>query len=175
MDAPNLTLKQKAVRELKEYLGISFYLWMVLTVLLLYKTVILAEQDISFVAHGLAILNALALAKVMLVAQQLHMADRFKDEPLIYPTLFKSAAFALLLGCFKILEDTLIGWYHGHTFSETIVGIGGGSLKGILTLILVLAVFLVPFFGIAEMRKVFGEDKLEKLFFTSRHAAGGPS
>jgi hypothetical protein len=175
MDTPNRSLKQKAIQELKEYLTISFYLWLVFAVLIFYKSVILAEHHISFVAHGLALLNALALGKVMLVAQQLHFADRFKDEPLICPTLFKSAPFAVILGCFKILEDTLIGWYHGSSFSESIVGIGGGTLKGILSLVLLLAVLLIPFFGITELGKVFGEDKLATLFFTSRHTIGGSS
>jgi hypothetical protein len=172
MDAPNRTLKQKAAHELKEYLAISFYLWLVFAVLLFYKSVILAEQNISFVAHGLALLNALALAKVMLIAQQLHLAERFKEKPLIYPTLFKSAVFAVVLGCFKILEDTLIGWYHGSSFRESVVGIGGGTLKGILSLMLLLAVLLIPFFGISELRRVLGEGKLADLFFTSRHSIG---
>ena len=173
MSAPNRTLKQKAYGELKEYLTISAYLWVVLASLVLYKSVVLSEHQIPFAAHGLALLNALALGKVMLVAQELHFADRFKEAPLIYPTLFKSAAFAIVLGCFKILEETLIGLYHGRSFNESIAGIGGGTAYGILSLMLILFVLLIPFFGIAELRAVFGEDKMRKLFFTSRHSADG--
>jgi hypothetical protein len=119
------------------------YLWLVFAMLLFYKSFILAEHDISFVPNGLA------LSKVMLVAQRCHFADRFKEKPaLIYVTLFKSAAFAVLLGCFKIVEDALVGWYHGHSFSESMVGIGGGARKGILFQMLLLAILLIPFFGI---------------------------
>ena len=71
----------------------------------MYKSVILAEQHIAFVYHGFAIVNALALGKVMLVAKDLHLGERFDDAPLIYPTLIKSAPFAVVLACFKILED----------------------------------------------------------------------
>src|ERR1700757_5219553 len=109
MSAPNRTLKQKVYGGFKEYLVISFYLWVVLASLVLYKSVILAQHQIPFAANGLALLNALALGKVMLVARELHFADYFKEAPLIYPTLFKSAAFAIVLGCFKIIEETLIG------------------------------------------------------------------
>jgi hypothetical protein len=112
-------------------------------------------------------------AKVMLVARKLHLADQFKEAPLIYPTLCKSAAFAIVLGCFNILEEAVIGLYHGRSFTQSISAIGGGTLKGILTLMALLAVLLIPFFGFTELRRVLGEGKLEKLFFTSRHVTGG--
>jgi hypothetical protein len=169
MSDSNLTLKQKAYHEMKEFFVIACYLWLVFALLVLYKSVILTENHIPFAAHGLALLNALALAKVMLVAQELHLADQFKGAPLIYPTLFKSAAFAIILGVFKILEEWAVGWYHGKSFSESMTSIGGGTLKGILSLILLLAVLLIPFFGFTELRQIFGEDKLLKLFLTPRH------
>jgi len=53
--------------------------------------------------------NALALAKVMLVAQELHLGDQFRDAPLIYPTLLKSFVFTIVLACFKIVEDGAMG------------------------------------------------------------------
>ena len=111
----------------------------------------------------------------MLVAQELHLADQFKGAPLIYPTLFKSAAFAIILGFFKLLEEWAVGWYLGKSFSESMTSIGGGTLMGILSLILLLAVLLIPFFGFTELCRVFGEDKLVKVFFTSRHFAGSSS
>jgi hypothetical protein len=175
MNDSNLTLKQKTYHEMKEFFVIAWYLWLVFALLILYKSVILSENHIPFAAHGLALLNALALAKVMLVAQELHLADQFKGAPLIYPTLFKSAVFAIVLGFFKILEEWAVGWYHGKSFSESVTSIGGGTLMGILSLILLLAVLLIPFFGFTELRRVFGEDKLVKLFFTSRDLVGSSS
>jgi hypothetical protein len=113
---------------------------------LTYKSVILAQHHIALASHGFALLDALALAKIMLVAQKLHLADQFKEAPLIYPTLCKSAAFAVVLGCFKILEEAVIGLYHGRSFNQSISAIGGGTLKGILSLVALLAVLLIPFF-----------------------------
>ena len=173
MKSPNRTLKQKAYHGMKEYLAISCYLWVVFGLLVLHTSVILGEHRIPFVAHGLALINALALAKVLLVARELHFADHSKEAPLVYPTLFKSAAFAILLGCFKILKEALVGLYHGQPFSDSINAIGGGTLKGILSMMALLAVLLIPFFGFTELRRVFGEDKLKELFFTSGHPSGG--
>jgi hypothetical protein len=166
---PNRTLKQKAYQGLKEYLAISLYLWLVLGLFVLYQSVILAEEHIPFVAHGLALINALALGKILLLAQDLHFAERFNDKPLIYPTIFKSVAFAGVLGIFKIIEDTVIGLLHGRPVMESIAGVGGGTIKGILSMIAILAVLLVPFFGFTELRGVIGLDKLRALFFTSRN------
>jgi hypothetical protein len=163
------TLKQKAYKELKEFLAISAYLWLVFALFVVYKSVICSEPGTPLVAHGLALINALALGKIMLIAQSLHFADRYKNEPLIYPTLYKSVAFAIILGCFKVLEETLIGLYHGHSFEESLAGIGGGTLNGILCMIAILAVLLIPFFGFTELRRVLDVGKLESLFFTSRH------
>jgi hypothetical protein len=118
MGAKSQKLKQRAYHEMKEYLAISLYLWMVFGLLIVYKSVVLAEHHIDFALHGLALINALALAKVMLVATKLHFADRFKDAPLIYPTLLKSAAFSVLLACFKILEEAAVGLYRGKSFHE---------------------------------------------------------
>jgi hypothetical protein len=168
MNEPTRTLMQKAYQAFKEFLVIAIYLWLVFAVLLLYKSVILGE-NIGFVAHGIALFNALALAKVMLIAKELRFAEQFRDRPLIYPTIFKSICFALILGCFKVLEEASVGWYHGRSFTDSVVGIGGGTIKGILSLILVLAVLLIPFFGYTELSNVFGEGKLRTLFFHSRH------
>ncbi len=171
MDTPKRTLKQKAYEGLKEYLAISLYLWLVLGLFVLYQSVISAEDGIPFVAHGLALINALALGKVLLIARDLHFAERYKDEPLIYPTIFKSVCFAGVLGIFKLIEETVIGLIHGRPMMESIAGVGGGTIKGILTMIAILAVLLVPFFGFTELRGVIGTDKLRALFFASRHPA----
>ena len=169
------TLKQKAVHEAGEYLVISLYLFVVFSLFVLYKSVILAEYHIDFALHGFALINALALAKVMLVAQELHLADQFRDAPLIYPTLLKSLVFTIVLACLKIAEDAAIGRFHGKSFHESLSDLGGGSWKGILILTVLLFFVLIPFFGFTELRRAFGEDRLVGAFFRSRHLLNLPT
>jgi hypothetical protein len=130
---------------------------------------ILAEKHIDYTLHGLALINALALAKVMLVAQDQHLADRFHDAPLIYSTLVKSFVFTVVLACFKIAEDFVLGRIHGRSFQESISYLGGGTGKGILTLAAVVLVMLIPFLGVTELRRVFGADLLFGVFFRPRY------
>ena len=161
-------LKQKAYFELKEFFIIVLYLWVVLALFLSYKSVILNEQHISFVAKGFALINALVLGKVMLIAKALHLGDRFNHWPLIYPTLIKSALFSIVLAIFKVLEAAAVSLYYRKSFEETIADFGGGTLKGILTLTVLMFVVLIPFFGFTELRRVLGAGKLERVFFGPR-------
>jgi len=168
------TLKHRAYHEVKECLVIALYLWVIFGLLTVHKAVILSEHHIEFAAHGIALFNALALSKVMLVARKLRLADQFKDAPLIYPTLLKSAAFTVVLACFKILEEAALGMYRGKTFQGSIAEIGGGTWKGILTLTVLVCVLLIPFFGFTELARVFGPFKLEQVFFRPRHLLNLP-
>jgi hypothetical protein len=174
MNDAKRTVKQKAFEGMIEYLFISFYLAVVFSLFTVYKVVILAEHNIDFAPHGFAILNALALAKIMLVAQELHFAEQLRDAPLIYPTLLKSFAFSILLACFKIAEHTAVGMFHGKSFYAAIASGAEGSWTATATITALLFVVLVPFFGYTELRRVFGKDRLEGAFFRPRHLLNLP-
>jgi hypothetical protein len=170
VNASSETLKRKAYREMKEFLLITLYLWVIFSLFNLYKSVTLAEQHITLSSHSFALINALALAKVVLVAKALHLGDWADNAPLIYPTLLKSALFTIVLACFKILEDAGLGLYHGKSFQQSVADLGGGTLNGILSLSLIMFVILIPFFVVTELQGVLGEGKLAQTFFRSRSA-----
>jgi hypothetical protein len=172
MNAPKPTLKQKTPQGLKNYLILACYLWVVFALFVLYSSVILSEHRIPFAPHGFALVNALVLAKVILVVQEF-VGEWLNELPLIYTTVFKSVAFAVLLGCLKIIEETLRGMYRGLSYSESIlVAIGGGTLAGALVFMAILAVVLIPFFAFTELGSVLGEEKLRTLLFTPRPTSG---
>jgi hypothetical protein len=159
------TLQHRAYQQMKEFLAMALYLWVVFGLFIVHKSVVLAEHHIDFAYHGLALINALALAKVMLVAKDLHLGERFNEAPLIYPTVLKSALFTIVLTCFKILEDTIIGLYRGQSFHQSIEELGGGTWKAVVTLTVLLFVVLIPFIGFGELQRVLGKEKLEQNFF----------
>jgi hypothetical protein len=154
---------------------IAFYLWVVFALLEVHKSMILGEHHINFAAHGFALVNALALAKVVLVGRRLRVADNLlSDAPLIYPTLLKSAIFTLLLACVKFLEDEAVGLYRGESFNQSLADVGGGSWKPILSLAAIMFVVLIPFFGYTELQKVLGEGTLKRIFFYRRQTLNPP-
>src|SRR6516165_11934586 len=171
MDTSHKTLKQKAYHELKEFFGIALYLWVILALFQFYRSLLLEEEHISVVAHQwFAVINALALGKVLLIAKALHLGEWADDWPLIYPTLLKSALFTIVLACFKILEDAGLGMYRGKSFQQSIADLGGGTLNGILCVSLIMFVMLIPFFVLTELQGVLGEGKLIQLFFRPRRS-----
>jgi hypothetical protein len=167
-------LKQKIAHEMREYLIISLYLFVVFSLLVLHKSMILAQHHIDYSLHGFALINALALAKFMLTAQDLGFGDWFGDAPLIYPTVMKSLMFTAALACVKIVEDFLVGKLHGKSFQESVANFGGGTWKGMVTLSALVCVMLIPFFGFTELRRVFGPDRLFGVFFQPRHTLNLP-
>jgi hypothetical protein len=161
-------VKQRVYSAMKEFLVVTIYLWVVLGLFAIYRSVIRAEDHVSLADKSFALINALVLAKVMVIAKEFHFGEGFDDSPLIYPTLAKSASFSLLLACFKIIEESAIGLYHGKTFQQSMAVLGGGTWQGLVYLTLLLFVMLIPFFGFTELQKLLGEGKLVKLFFRSR-------
>jgi hypothetical protein len=71
------------------------------------------------------------LAKVMLTGEIFHLGDNLKHKPLIYPIVFKSAVFSILLISFYIIEEVLMGLWDGKSVAESIPAIAGGGLKGV--------------------------------------------
>jgi hypothetical protein len=160
-------VKQKALTEGRKLLWIFLYLWVLLGLFAVHKSVVLNEQNLFF-HQGFAVINAFLLAKVMFTAEMFHVADNLKDKPLIYPIVFKSTAFSILLIGFYIIEEMIMGKWHGKTFSDSIPVIGGGSLEGILVVGIIVFVVLMPFFALREFGRVIGDDKLYELFFVRR-------
>ncbi|MGH6858491.1 MAG: hypothetical protein ACRECP_12870 [Methylocella sp.] len=159
-----LRLKTGAFDETRKLFGIFIYLWVLLSLFSFHKALVLREESLIY-HQGFAIINALALAKVILVAEFFHVGDRLKNRPLIYPIMFKSAVFAVILICFHIIEETFIGVLHGKTLFQSIPDIGGGTLQGILMVGIIMFVVLMPFFAFRELEGAIGAEQLRFLLF----------
>lgn len=162
------TLKTKAVHELKEYLVVSFYLWIFLAMFVEFKSLTLAREHIDFVAHGVALINALVLGKFLLIARAFNLGKQAENAPLIYPTLLKSAILAVIVVILKIIEDMIVGHFHGKSAAESIADLGGGSGKAMFIMTVMLFVVLVPLTAFGELGRVVGEEKLHALFLRPR-------
>ena len=159
-------LKQRVFDEVVKFLAIAFYLWVVFGVFALHEWVVSAKDHIDYHFYGFAFMNALILGKVMLVAEDLHFADWFKDRPLVYPILYKAVAFSILFLVFDVVEEVLVGVFKGKTIAQSIPSIGGGTLSGVFFVGIILAVALSPFFAFREIGRVVGERELHSLMFT---------
>src|SRR5215471_10389489 len=158
-------LKARAISTGKKTLIIMLYLWAVLAVLNLHKTVVLQQQHIDYNGLGVAIINAVVLVKVMLVADDLKVGTRFRDKSLIYHTLYASFWFAVVLVGFHIIEGAVMALLHSKPLSESLADLGAGDLRGVLSIGAIAFVRLIPFFLFREIGHVVGEDQLWGLVF----------
>ena len=73
--------KQRGLSEIRKLFWIFLYLWVLLCLFSVHKSLVLNEQHVFF--HlGFAAINALLLAKVMLTGEIFHLADNLKHKPL---------------------------------------------------------------------------------------------
>jgi len=162
-----LTLTQRALEELKAFAGMFAYLWVVFTVFLVHEWIVLSDNHVGFTFYGLATINALALGKIMLVAEHFRFADQLKRKPLIYPIVYKTVAFTTLLLVIYVLEMMLVGWIGGHGFFVSMPALGG-SLVGTVALWLIFCVALLPFFAFKEFERAVGAEMIWKLLLGTK-------
>ncbi|HYJ59292.1 MAG TPA: DUF4339 domain-containing protein [Methyloceanibacter sp.] len=172
---PKPSLKEKLYDELRKFLMMFSYLWLVFSVFLIHEWMVLASHQVSFRFYGLALVNALVLAKIMLIAEELKFADRFKDKPLVYPIAFKSIAFSVLLVAAYIAEEIAVGMFHGKSAAQSFPQIGGGGSMGVVAFGVILCAALVPFFGFREIARAIGEAKFRALMLGDARERRGPA
>jgi hypothetical protein len=104
-------------------------------------------------------------SKVILIADALHAGKRLAGATMLATVILKSAIFAIILICFNIVEDVLVGLFHGKTLGESVPELAGGGLEGQLIVGVTIFVALIPFFAFAELRRVIGQEAFDDLFF----------
>jgi hypothetical protein len=157
-------LKDSALAEARKLVRIFVYIWAVLILFSFHRALIIHDDHLTY-HQGFALINALALAKVVLLAENLPIMNRFRDKPLIYPIIFKSAALAVILLLFHVAEEAFIGLVHGKTLSDSVPNSGGYTLQGIAMVEVITFVMLIPFFAFMELERAIGPTTLSRILF----------
>ena len=167
--------KQKIVSELIEYWAIFGYLACYFGLFTWYRRLILAEYEIGYAHYVMSLIEALVLAKVIMIGDMLHLGRKYEYKPLIVPTLHKTVIFTLFVGVFMVLEHTVVGLLHGQGWAGGIEEIMHKGKDELLARCLITFFAFIPFFGFKELVRVLGSDKTLKPFFRERAAAAsGP-
>jgi len=165
------SLKERVVEELKVYWVITLYLWLFLGCFMVYRWLVMAESGVSYLHVGFALVEAMVIAKVMLIGRVFAFTRRFDDGPLALAVAYKCVLFALLVMLFNVLEHMVVGWFHHKGLFgglREIAEIGAYEI-GARTLMLTMA--FVPFFAFVELGRVLGTRKLAAMFFARRATA----
>lgn len=165
MSSRGQKLKVRAVDEVRRFTVLFIYLWVLFGLFVLNERIILGQRGIGFSSQGFALINALVLAKVMLIAEDLNLGRWLDRRPLIYPILHDSLLFTALFIAFHVLEKVAIGLFAGETLSASVPAIGGGGLAGLLCVAVISFFGLIPFFAFSNFARALGADRMNALLF----------
>jgi len=166
--------KQKAKHELQEFLMISAYLAFLFCALATYTMVLLKKYDVSYLNYTFAIINALIIAKVILIGEMMHYGKGAEAKPLYQSVIYKSVAYCLLCFAFHIVEEFIKRVIHGDPFGTVWHNI---HLDDLISRTIIIFCVFMPLFAFRELRRVMGEERFYALFFKPRAVgdAGSPS
>ncbi len=158
-------LKEKAIEEFRMFWVIAIYLAVMLAAFAWYRRFVLSAAGISYLHYWAAVIEALILAKVILIGQALRLGKRFEASPLILSVLFKSVVFGVFIAVFGVLEHLIDGFLRREPWDDIAHSLISAGRDEILARMLMVMVTLIPFFAFWETDRVMGDHKLIHLFF----------
>src|SRR5262249_22601554 len=147
---------EKVEGELRELAVLTAYLFVVFAAVLFYKSSILQAHGIDWAPWSFALVKALVAAKFIQVGRALHLGERHRSKPLIWPVLYQSLIFLVFLVVLIIIEDVAVGVIHGQGFRSSIAGIAGGTLSQFIATIVLMFLILLPLFIFGVLGEVMG-------------------
>jgi hypothetical protein len=165
-------IRSKFIEDFKAMAALAAYLYVCFGAVILFKSAVLREAGIHYEIWGLAVIKALILAKFMLVARMLHVGTRFRDRPLIWPTLYHALMFLIVLLILTTLEELIVGAIHGRAIAESLNHVVGPIFFEGIAVCLIMFLILVPYSAFISLSEVVGERETIRLFFVSRDVDG---
>jgi hypothetical protein len=143
----------------------ALYLWIFLGSFTIYRRLVLAETGVTYLHYGIALIEALVVAKVILVGRMFGFSRRFEQQPLIVPVVYKSILFGVLVMLFGILEHVIEGMLRSHSGLSGLRDLASLGFDELSARVLMLIIAFVPFFAFYEIGRVIGMKKLAAMFF----------
>ena len=172
-NASKNSLKEKLLEEFKAYWIITLYLWLFLGSFTVYRRLILAETGVAYLHYGVALIEAMVIAKVVLVGRVFGFSRRFDNEPLWMPVLYKSTVFAALVMVFGVIERLVSGFVHHQGLQGGLHEIADVGAYEIAARAIMLTVAFIPFFAFSEIGRVLGRERLGAMFFARTTPSSG--
>jgi hypothetical protein len=155
-------IKQKAIHEGQEFAGISLYLAFFFCAVVTNRMLLLHEYQIPYFNYGAALINALVIAKVILIGEYAHLGHKREARPLLYTSLYKAFMFSLLVFAFHVIEEVIKLLIHGEKIVEALHRV---QINELLSRCVIVFCTFIPLFAFRELQRVLGEENFRSLFF----------
>lgn len=167
LEAKPAALVARARHELIAYVAVSGYLMVWFSAVMFYKATILRSVGVEFAPFGLAIVKALILGKFILGLEALKLGERGdRSDILIVQIVKKALLFTVALIFLSIVEELVVGYFHGKAAREVLSEIGGGTLSQTVALGVLMFLVLLPYLAFRRIAQETGD--LPELLFARR-------
>jgi Na+-transporting NADH:ubiquinone oxidoreductase subunit NqrD len=163
-------LKEKAAEEFRLFLLIAAYLAAFFVAFLTYRRLISREYGISSFHYGYALIEAIIIAKVILIGKAMGLGRKGVRLAVALRVMRSSLAYGALVAAFAVLEHVIEGLVHGKTLGASLEAFRDTGVYEILGRGLILFVAFIPFFAFWELGSLTGETKLFDYFFNKSGA-----
>ena len=169
--------RQKVAHEMAEFLAIAAFLAVLFVSITTYRMLLVAEYRIGYFEYGYAVIEALVLAKIILIGKAIGLGERFQGRPLIYSTIHQTLVYGLLVVAFTLVEHVVGALVHGRTLEQSLSELSDKSGFEILSRVVLMLIAFLPLFAVRSISRVLGEGKLVEMFFLGsdhRNGRSGP-
>jgi hypothetical protein len=155
--------REKLQHELREYALVSAYLFVCFGAVLFYGAAVRGGPGPGLGVLGLAAGKALILGKFTLIGEAAGIGTRLRSGTLAGHILRKLLLLFLLLLVLTVAEEVIVGWIHGHTWTDTLGEFEQRSVAELLASCLVLLLVLAPYVLWKEVSRALGPGALHRL------------
>ena len=161
--SPKPTLKERAIEELHTFKLVAGYLFVCFAVLMFYESTLPGGTEAGVFSLGTAAIKAAILAKFLLLGQALGVGENARFTRL-GPAIFgKSVQLWLLVIVLSVVEELLVGRYHGKSFGATLAEYESRSIAHMLAKSLVVLLILLPLIATREFSRALGPGVLRAM------------
>lgn len=168
-DAQKKTVKQKVEHEFEELAVLTLYLAFFFCALATYSMLLLNKFQISYFSYGTALINAVVIAKVILIGEAIKVGTKYEAKALVYSAIWKAFVFGLLVFAFHVLEEVIKRLVHGQGFAGALHEV---RIDDLLSRTVIIFCTFIPLFLFRELRRVLADDKFRALIFRSDPSRG---
>lgn len=161
-------LKEKAIAELKEFWMIALYLFVFFGAFTFYRRMITAEFGVTYLHYGVALIEALVIAKVVLIGRALGLGREAARGRLIVSVVLNAFVFALLSILFGVLEHVVDGLIHKKDWASIMRDLLAVGPHELFARLIMMFVSFLPFFAFLELGRALGPHRLLDLFLAKR-------
>jgi len=150
--------RERLRKELREYLQVASYLFVCFCAILFFRSTSCGDGGGGLAELGFAAGKALILGKFVLIGEAAGIGSRLGSRTLGQYIVRKTALLVVLLVLLSIVEEFLVGWWHGQSSVAIWAELAQRRWVGILADSLLLLLVIFPYVAAKELAHALGPD-----------------